>query len=58
MRCRSLADSGLQIDYEGAGGAVEIGLDGDLARASFERFGFDDEGRSIGAGEFTVQTFS
>jgi len=55
--CRSFAecidatDAGLEIDYDGPLGIVEIGRDGRPTRALFDRFVFDDEGRDV-----TVET--
>jgi branched-chain amino acid transport system substrate-binding protein len=43
--CAEKLNEGLLIDYNGVSGAVELSTTtGDLVRASFEAFGFDDEG--------------
>lgn len=42
--CVDLFDDNRNIDYEGPGGAVQIGPDGDAQRARFEVFEFDENG--------------
>jgi branched-chain amino acid transport system substrate-binding protein len=43
--CAALIDQGLQIDYNGRSGAVDLSATGDLSRAWFREFRFDDAGR-------------
>ena len=44
--CNQLLDDS-NIDYEGPGGVVEIGPDGDPARARFDLFDFDEQGVDV-----------
>lgn len=43
--CVSLMNEGLQIDYNGLSGGVDLTSTGDLSRAWFREFRFDAEGR-------------
>lgn len=43
--CAALIDQGLQIDYNGRSGAVDLSATGDLSRAWFREFRFDESGR-------------
>lgn len=52
--CTAELEAGRNIDYDGPSGNLAIGLDGDPDLATFERFGFDDNGRDITLGRFTV----
>lgn len=46
--CVALVESGRNnIDYDGPGGNVEIGPDGDPTSYRFDRFGFDDQGVDV-----------
>ncbi|MEP7115025.1 MAG: ABC transporter substrate-binding protein [Ilumatobacteraceae bacterium] len=45
--CRDDIEAGSNINYDGPGGNLTIGSDGDLSSAVFELFGFDDDGRDI-----------
>ena len=48
--CRDDIAAGSNINYDGPGGALTIGTDGDLAAAVFDLFGFDDTGRDVNVG--------
>jgi branched-chain amino acid transport system substrate-binding protein len=43
--CADLIDQGLQIDYNGLSGNVDLSSTGDLSKAWFREFRFDDTGR-------------
>ena len=43
--CAALIDQGLQIDYNGRSGAVDLSSTGDLSRAWFRELRFDESGR-------------
>lgn len=43
--CSDLLEQGLQIDYNGLSGNVDLTSTGDLTRAWFREFRFDDDGR-------------
>ena len=49
--CRTFAECteqvGLQIDYDGPGGLLQLGADGDPSVARFDRFGFDENGFDV-----------
>ena len=49
--CRTFAacteQVGLQIDYDGPGGLLQLGADGDPSVARFDRFGFDENGFDV-----------
>ena len=45
--CLGLVQSGRNLDYEGPGGAVEIGTDGDPVTYRFERWTFDERGIDV-----------
>jgi branched-chain amino acid transport system substrate-binding protein len=51
--CRDAIAAGSNINYDGPGGVVTIGANGDPSAASFELFGFDSAGRDERVG--TVQ---
>ena len=48
--CRDDIQVGSNINYDGPGGTVTIGSNGDLSQAEFDLFGFDDSGRDIHKG--------
>ena len=43
--CRDLITTGLNFDYEGASGSVDLGTNGDVDSGRFDQFRFDDDGR-------------
>jgi branched-chain amino acid transport system substrate-binding protein len=45
--CKAELDVSRNIDYEGAGGELEIGTNGDPQRGVFDVFVFDDDGRDL-----------
>jgi branched-chain amino acid transport system substrate-binding protein len=45
--CRDDIALGSNINYDGPGGSLAIGSDGDLTSATFELFGFDETGRDV-----------
>ncbi len=45
--CRTDIDAGSNINYDGPGGTLTIGSNGDLSSALFELFGFDQTGRDF-----------
>lgn len=45
--CKAELDVSRNIDYEGAGGELEIGTNGDPLRGVFDVFVFDDDGRDL-----------
>ena len=62
-QCRSFADCsdrlgrGLQIDYEGPSGNTELSnRTGDPARARFEEFEFDQDGRDESVSTFEISS--
>lgn len=48
--CIEVLRDDLNIDYDGPGGGVEIGAEGDPVRARFDRFSFDDSGTDVSTG--------
>jgi branched-chain amino acid transport system substrate-binding protein len=48
--CRDDIAAGSNINYDGPGGTLTIGTDGDLASAVFDLFGFDETGRDVNVG--------
>lgn len=53
--CALLIEQGLQIDYNGRSGSIELSsTTGDPTRASFVQFGFDPDGSEIDARVFEV----
>jgi branched-chain amino acid transport system substrate-binding protein len=52
--CRTDIDAGSNINYDGPGGTVTIGANGDLSSATFELFGFDDNGHDFNKGTVNV----
>ena len=52
--CTVAIDAGRNIDYDGPGGALSIGPNGDPISAVFDRFGFDEAGRDISLGRLVV----
>ena len=56
--CSVLIDQGLQIDYTGRSGAVDLTATGDLSRAWFREFRFDDSGREYIFNEVGVEISS
>ena len=44
--CQALVDDA-NIDYDGPGGSVHLGVDGDPVDAPFDRFGFDERGVDV-----------
>jgi branched-chain amino acid transport system substrate-binding protein len=53
-QCATLLAEGRSIDYDGPGGLVSIGANGDLDTARFDEFGFDSSGRDVTRHEVTV----
>ncbi|MET0460473.1 MAG: ABC transporter substrate-binding protein [Ilumatobacteraceae bacterium] len=45
--CIQLLDEDRNVDYDGPGGAVDIGADGDPMRARFDLFEFDENGDDV-----------
>jgi branched-chain amino acid transport system substrate-binding protein len=45
VECRTDLEGGSNINYDGPGGALTVGSNGDLSEAAFEIFGFDESGR-------------
>ena len=45
--CRDDLVAGSNINYDGPGGRLTIGINGDLTEADFEVFGFDETGRDV-----------
>jgi branched-chain amino acid transport system substrate-binding protein len=45
VECRTDLEAGSNINYDGPGGALTVGNNGDLSEAAFEIFGFDESGR-------------
>ena len=54
VECTAELADGRNIDYEGPGGVVQIGTDGDPQRARFAVFRFDDTGADISLPSFVV----
>ncbi len=52
--CTALLKEGRGIDYDGPGGVLQIGTNGDLDIARFEEFNFDASGRDVTVREVTV----
>jgi branched-chain amino acid transport system substrate-binding protein len=52
--CSSVLANDRNPDYDGPGGVLTIGDDGDVETATFERFGFDETGRDVGLGVVTI----
>ena len=52
--CRKDIEAGSNINYDGPGGTLAIGTNGDLSSAWFELFGFDEAGRDFNKGTVTV----
>ncbi|MEJ7722290.1 MAG: hypothetical protein WKF58_18500 [Ilumatobacteraceae bacterium] len=50
--CAPLLEAGLNIDYDGPGGSLDLGEDGDPRQARFDLFTFD--GRGIDTKEATL----
>ena len=48
--CQDDIAAGSNINYDGPGGTLTIGTDGDLASAVFDLFGFDETGRDVNVG--------
>lgn len=53
--CREDIEAGSNIDYDGPGGVLTLGSNGDPSVASFEEFGFDDSGRDVHEDTITVR---
>jgi hypothetical protein len=47
VTCADLVADSRNIDYDGPGGTVQLGADGDPERARFDLFGFNDEGVDV-----------
>lgn len=45
--CATRLDAGLQIDYDGVAGPIDLGRNGDPARATFDLFDFAEDGTDI-----------
>ena len=54
-RFAALAE-GSNINYDGPSGTMAIDLGGNMSRAEFERFEFDDNGRDVAVGSIVVGT--
>jgi branched-chain amino acid transport system substrate-binding protein len=52
--CSAALVEGSNINYDGPTGTMAIDLSGNMSRAEFERFEFDDNGRDIAAGSVVV----
>lgn len=52
--CLDELRSGRNIDYDGPGNSLGIGLDGELTSAYFDRFTFDISGRDVDAGFIAI----
>jgi branched-chain amino acid transport system substrate-binding protein len=52
--CQTDLEAGSNINYDGPGGRVTLGLNGDLSVAQFEVFGFDASGRDIRRGSVSA----
>ena len=52
--CAAALDAGRNIDYDGPSGELVVGSNGEVSRAVFERFGFDETGRDVGLGTLTI----
>lgn len=52
--CRTDIDAGSNINYDGPGGTLTLGSNGDLSSAVFEVFGFDQTGRDFNKSFVTV----
>ena len=52
--CRTDIDAGSNINYDGPGGTLTMGSNGDLSSAVFEVFGFDQTGRDFNKSVVTV----
>jgi branched-chain amino acid transport system substrate-binding protein len=52
--CKADLEAGSNINYDGPGGRVTLGLNGDLSEAQFEVFGFDASGRDIRRGSVSA----
>lgn len=53
-QCKSLLAEGRGIDYNGPGGLLQIGANGDLVTARFDEFSFDSSGRDVTTRQITV----
>ncbi len=53
--CRGDIELGSNINYDGPGGPMTIGSDGDVSAAEFELFGFDETGRDVKTGYVTAR---
>ena len=53
--CRANIEVGSNINYDGPGGFLTIGSDGDVSAAEFELFGFDETGRDVKTGNVTAR---
>ena len=53
-QCRDDLVGGSNINYDGPGGRLTIGTNGDLTEADFEVFGFDETGRDVRRSSRTV----
>jgi branched-chain amino acid transport system substrate-binding protein len=54
VECRKDIEAGSNINYDGPGGPLSMGSNGDLATADFELFGYDDNGRDEHRGIVSV----
>lgn len=52
--CRADLQVGSNINYDGLGGRLTLGINGDLSEADFEVFGFDASGRDIHRGSVSA----
>ena len=53
--CRADITAGSNINYDGPGGALTLGSNGDVSSATFELFGFDQSGRDSNKDTVTVR---
>ncbi|MGZ4769525.1 MAG: ABC transporter substrate-binding protein [Ilumatobacteraceae bacterium] len=54
--CRADIEAGSNINYDGPGGTLTLGSNGDLSSAVFELFGFDQSGRDFNKDTVTVHS--
>ena len=54
VACSTALADGSNINYDGPSGVLAIDIGGNVARAEFERFEFDDNGRDVAVGTVVV----
>lgn len=52
--CAGVLRQGRNVDYDGPDGVISLGVDGAAVSATFERFGFDLNGRDVTSGYMVV----